>query len=75
MPSSPTINESIFVTTKEQAQQLYLQGNAHRKQQRWAEAMNAYEQAAALDPASPAVAARQMLFSILEFRCKDYYNP
>ena len=63
------------MTTKEQAQQLYIQGNAHRKQQRWAEAMNAYEQAEALDPESPAAAARKMLSAILDYRCKDYYNP
>ncbi len=37
--------------------------------------MNAYEQAEALDPESPAAAARKMLSAILEFRCKDYYNP
>ncbi|MCR5181361.1 MAG: tetratricopeptide repeat protein [Bacteroidaceae bacterium] len=66
------------MTTKsasEQAKILYEEGNAHRKQQRWAEALNAYEQAAALDPESPAVAARKMLMDIMEFYCKDYYNP
>lgn len=60
---------------KQQATLLYEQGNAHRKQQRWAEALNAYEQATALDPESPACAARQMLMDIMEFYCKDYYNP
>lgn len=54
---------------------LYAQGNAYRKQQRWADALNAYEAAARLDPQSPAVHARQMLQSIMEFRYKDYYNP
>ncbi len=66
------------MTTKsasEQAAALYEEGNAHRKQQRWAEALNAYEQAAALDPNSPAVTARKMLMDIMEFYCKDYYNP
>lgn len=63
------------MTHQEEAQQLYLQGNAHRKNQRWAEAMNAYERAAALDPDSPAVAARQMLAAIMDYRCNDYYNP
>lgn len=63
------------VTSKEHAQALYLQGNAFRKQQQWAEALNAYEVAIALDPESPAVAARQMLMSIMDYYCKEYYNP
>lgn len=61
--------------SKTQAQELYIQGNAYRKQQQWAEALNAYEAAMALDPESPAVAARQMLMNIMEYYCKDYYNP
>ena len=63
------------VTSKEHAQALYLQGNAFRKQQQWAEALNAYEAAIALDAESPAVAARQMLMSIMDYYCKEYYNP
>lgn len=62
-------------TDKQRAARLYEEGNAHRKQQRWADALNAYEQAVALDPDSPAAAARQMLVDIMEFYCKDYYNP
>ena len=60
---------------KARAADLYVQGNALRKQQRWGEAMNAYEQAAALDPESPAVHARQMLMQIMEYYTKDLYNP
>ncbi len=60
---------------KLQADALYRRGNELRKQQRWADAINAYEQATALDPQSPAAAARQMLKDILDFRCNDYYNP
>lgn len=59
----------------EEAQRLYLQGNAYRKQQMWDKALNAYEQAAALDPNSPAVHARQMLIQIMEYRCKAMFNP
>lgn len=54
---------------------LYAQGNAYRKQQRWADALNAYAEAARLDPDSPAVHAHKMLIGIMEYRCKDYYNP
>lgn len=60
---------------KKRAAELYVQGNALRKQQRWGEAMNAYEQAAALDSESPAVHARQMLMNIMEYYTKDLYNP
>ena len=59
----------------EQAAALYEQGNQYRKQQQWSLALNAYEQAAALDPDSPAVHARQMLQQIMDYRCKEYYNP
>lgn len=61
--------------TKARAQELYLQGNAYRKQQQWADALNAYEQAMALDASSPAATARQMLMSIMDYYCKEYYNP
>ncbi|MBO4801411.1 MAG: tetratricopeptide repeat protein [Bacteroidaceae bacterium] len=60
---------------REQAQALYEEGNLYRKQQQWSLALNAYEQAANLDPASPAVHARQMLQQIMDYRCKEYYNP
>lgn len=57
------------------AAELYRLGNELRREQRWSDAMNAYDEAALLDPSSPAVAARQMLAEIMEFYCKDYYNP
>ena len=62
-------------SAKDEAVALYEKGNALRRQQLWSEAMNAYDEAARLDPQSPAVAARQMLAEIMEFYCKDYYNP
>ncbi|MBP3829131.1 MAG: tetratricopeptide repeat protein [Bacteroidaceae bacterium] len=58
-----------------QAAALYEQGNAFRKNGQWADALNAYAQATALDAESPAATARQMLTDIMEFRCNDYYNP
>lgn len=60
---------------KQQATRLYEEGNAFRKQQRWSDALNAYEQAAALDPESPALHARRMLMDIMDYYCKDFYNP
>lgn len=46
-----------------------------RREGKWAEAMNSYMEAIALDPDSPAVAARQMLEDIMNFYHKDAYNP
>ena len=68
-------NDVSTTDRKAQAEELYLQGNVFRKQQQWAEALNAYEAAVALDSESPAAAAREMLMNIMEFYCKDYYNP
>lgn len=62
-------------TDTQRAAALYEQGNAYRKQQRWADALNAYAEAARIDPQSAAVHAYQMLSSIMNYRCKDYYNP
>ena len=67
--------QEVTSQAAEQAAALYEQGNQHRKRQQWSLALNAYEQAAALDPSSPAVHARQMLQQIMDYRCKEYYNP
>lgn len=60
---------------KQEALRLYEEGCAERKLGHWAAAQNLFEQAAALDASSPAVAAREMLADIMAYRCKDYYNP
>lgn len=54
---------------------LYLVGNAHAKAGHRREAMNAYRQAEALDPQGPAAEARQLMDNIMDFYCKDLYNP
>ncbi|MCD7714729.1 MAG: tetratricopeptide repeat protein [Prevotella sp.] len=55
--------------------ELYERGNRLRREGRYDEAMNAYSEAVALDPDSPARTAREMLAAQFEFYCKDYYNP
>ena len=65
----------MSTTNKEKAQDWYLQGNEARKGGQWHEAINAYIQAIALDPDSPAVEAKRMLDDIMAFYCKDMYNP
>ena len=47
----------------------------YRKEGKWQQAMNSYLEAIALNPHSPAVEAKEMLDSIMEFYCKDIYNP
>ena len=57
------------------AQEYYERGNLFRKQGNFQEALNNYLEAIALDPESPAVHAKQMLDDILNYYCKDIYNP
>ena len=56
------------------AEEYYQQGNAWRKQGDFKRALDSYMEAIALDPESPAVAAKEMLDDIMNFYCKDYYN-
>ena len=53
----------------------YLRGNALVKAGRRTEAMNAYLHACRLDPDSPAVEALALWRGIMDFYCKDMYNP
>ena len=57
------------------AEEYYQEGNAWRKQGDFKRALDSYMEAIALDPESPAVAAKEMLDDIMNFYCKDYYNP
>ena len=57
------------------AEEYYQQGNAWRKQGDFKRALDSYMEAIALDPESPAVAAKEILDDIMNFYCKDYYNP
>ncbi|MCH3995921.1 tetratricopeptide repeat protein [Prevotella cerevisiae] len=57
------------------SEEWYHKGNQYRKQQDWQHAMNCYLEAIELDPESPAKDAIRMLDDILNFYCKDYYNP
>jgi tetratricopeptide (TPR) repeat protein len=57
------------------SEEYYLEGNEHRKQGDFGKAMCCYMEAIRLDADSPAVAAKEMLEDIMNFYCKDYYNP
>lgn len=64
-----------MATKKEQAHELYIQGNGYRKKGTYHEALNCYTEAIALDEDSPAVIAKQMLEEQFDFYYKDLYNP
>jgi cytochrome c-type biogenesis protein CcmH/NrfG len=57
------------------AKDFYQLGNQHRRNGDYQSAMNAYMEAVALDPDSPAVEALRMLQDIMNYYCKDVYNP
>ncbi len=57
------------------AEEYYIQGNLYRKEGNWQQAINNYLAAIKLDPESPAVEAKHMLDEILNYYCKDIYNP
>jgi len=57
------------------AEEFYKLGNEFRKKGDWQQALNNYMEAIALDPDSPAVEAKRMLDDILNYYCKDMYNP
>ena len=57
------------------AEELYRKGNVYRRQGIFHEAINCYAEAMRLDPDSPAAEAKRMLEDIMNFYCKDMYNP
>ncbi|ALO49298.1 tetratricopeptide repeat protein [Hoylesella enoeca] len=57
------------------SEEYYRRGNEYRQEGNWQMALNNYMEAIALDPDSPAVQAKEMLESILNFYNKDAYNP
>lgn len=59
----------------DEAEKLYRQGNLYRQQNDWQHALECYNQAIELNPDSPAAKAKEMLNSILNYYCKDLFNP
>lgn len=59
----------------DEAEKLYRQGNLFRQQNDWQHALECYNQAIELNSDSPAVKAKEMLNSILNYYCKDLFNP
>lgn len=59
----------------EEAEKYYRRGNAYRQQGDWQHAMECYNQAVELNPESPAAKAKEMLDNILNYYCKEMFNP
>ena len=57
------------------ADEYYKLGNEYRRRGDWKHAIDNYLEVIELDPQSPAVEAKQMIDDILNFYCKDIYNP
>lgn len=57
------------------AEEYYIRGNEYRQKGNYQEALNHYRAAIELDADSPAVHAKEMLESIMNYYCKDFYNP
>lgn len=53
----------------------YLRGKAYWRMERMAEAVSDYQEAAHLDPSSPAVHALEMARDVLNFYNPDLLNP
>ena len=63
------------MSNKHTSDDYYRLGNDLRRRGDYPAAINAYLEAIALDPDSPAVHAKQMLDDIMNYYHKDAYNP
>ncbi len=57
------------------AEEYYIQGNLYRKRGDWQHAIESYNHAIELDPTSPAAKAKEMIDNILNYYCKEMFNP
>ena len=57
------------------AEDYYNLGNEYRKKGDYQNALNNYMEAIELDPESPAVIAKEFVENILNYYCKQMYNP
>lgn len=57
------------------SEEFYREGNEHYKRGNLSAALQSYMEAIRLDAHSPAVEAKKMVEDIMNFYCKDLYNP
>lgn len=65
----------IYIGTRMTAEEYYNKGKEFQRTGVWHEAIHCYLEAIAIDPDSPAVQAKQMVEDILNYYCRDMYNP
>ena len=66
--------EEIISENREDDMAYYLLGNLFRKSNDWKRCIDCYSRAIELNPQSPALSAREMAISILNFYNTDMYN-
>ena len=59
----------------EAAEHFYNEGNNFRQKEDWQHALECYNRAIELNPNSPAVMAKEILTNILNYYCKELFNP
>lgn len=69
------LTEFIKSSDKKCDEAFYLLGNAYARLSDWKHAIENYTSAISINPSSPAVEALDKVQEILNFYCKDLYNP
>ncbi len=67
--------ENLLDIEPDNSRAWYFMGNLLRGEQRWGEAINAFNRAAEIDPDSPATKAVESIYDILRFQNTDLMNP
>ena len=66
---------TFLESNKESAEGWYLMGNILRREERWGEAINAYNKAKFLNPEGPAANAIEAIYDIIRYTNTDLMNP
>ncbi len=66
--------ETYLSDNAESDEAWYLLGMAYRRLERWSDALNAFQDAIAINPSSPAAQMYEHTMQIMEFYNKDMYN-
>lgn len=67
--------KAIIQNDNDNDEAYFLLGIIYSKKNEWSKAINAYSQATAINPQSPAHIANEQLSKILDFYHHDLYNP
>ncbi|MDR1005809.1 MAG: hypothetical protein LBL74_02970 [Bacteroidales bacterium] len=74
LDEAKTMLEEIITANQADDTTYYMLGNVFRRSNDWQQAINNYTLAIEINAQSPAVAAREMAISILNFYNTDMYN-